>query len=192
MRRLRAVMSVLAWTGTGGCALVLIVWFGSGWYSAGWVNSEGWAAYFLDGGLVSAYWYRPLARSRRVADAIWGLRRDEKKDGTAPTLRGRIYDACCTDYEYNKGRLVFTRSHPVRFGLAHRWYRTSRLATLQKLVCPLWLVFLWTALPTMLVWLVRPRLRFPPGHCQRCGYDLTGNVSGRCPECGIHTTKRPA
>jgi hypothetical protein len=24
----------------------------------------------------------------------------------------------------------------------------------------------------------------PPGHCQRCGYDLTGNVSGRCPECG--------
>ena len=24
----------------------------------------------------------------------------------------------------------------------------------------------------------------PPGHCQDCGYDLTGNVSGRCPECG--------
>lgn len=23
-----------------------------------------------------------------------------------------------------------------------------------------------------------------PGHCS-CGYDLTGNVSGRCPECGI-------
>jgi predicted Zn-ribbon and HTH transcriptional regulator len=20
--------------------------------------------------------------------------------------------------------------------------------------------------------------------CQKCGYDLTGNVSGRCPECG--------
>jgi hypothetical protein len=25
---------------------------------------------------------------------------------------------------------------------------------------------------------------FPEGHCQMCGYDLTGNVSGRCPECG--------
>lgn len=23
-----------------------------------------------------------------------------------------------------------------------------------------------------------------PGHCTRCGYNLTGNVSGRCPECG--------
>lgn len=24
------------------------------------------------------------------------------------------------------------------------------------------------------------------GRCYRCGYDLTGNVSGRCPECGEH------
>lgn len=24
----------------------------------------------------------------------------------------------------------------------------------------------------------------PPGVCGGCGYDLTGNVSGRCPECG--------
>lgn len=28
------------------------------------------------------------------------------------------------------------------------------------------------------------RLRIPPGHCKKCGYDLTGNVSGVCPECG--------
>lgn len=27
-------------------------------------------------------------------------------------------------------------------------------------------------------------LRHPPDHCHRCGYDLTGNLSGRCPECG--------
>jgi len=25
---------------------------------------------------------------------------------------------------------------------------------------------------------------FPPGHCDWCGYDLTGNTSGTCPECG--------
>lgn len=24
--------------------------------------------------------------------------------------------------------------------------------------------------------------RYPLGRCQKCGYDLTGNVSGRCPE----------
>lgn len=26
------------------------------------------------------------------------------------------------------------------------------------------------------------------GHCKQCAYDLTGNVSGRCPECGTATT----
>lgn len=26
--------------------------------------------------------------------------------------------------------------------------------------------------------------RARPGRCRHCGYDLTGNVSGNCPECG--------
>jgi predicted amidophosphoribosyltransferase len=26
------------------------------------------------------------------------------------------------------------------------------------------------------------------GHCLRCNYDLTGNVSGVCPECGTPIT----
>jgi hypothetical protein len=30
----------------------------------------------------------------------------------------------------------------------------------------------------------RTMQRLPAGHCQACGYNLTGNVSGRCPECG--------
>jgi hypothetical protein len=28
--------------------------------------------------------------------------------------------------------------------------------------------------------------------CGNCGYDLTGNVSGKCPECGMPTTQKPA
>ena len=28
------------------------------------------------------------------------------------------------------------------------------------------------------------RRRFPGGHCQQCDYNLTGNESGTCPECG--------
>ena len=31
--------------------------------------------------------------------------------------------------------------------------------------------------------ILRRLSRRPPGHC-RCGYDLTGNISGVCPECG--------
>src|ERR1043166_499316 len=30
----------------------------------------------------------------------------------------------------------------------------------------------------------RKRARYLPHCCQSCGYDLTGNTSGRCPECG--------
>ena len=26
--------------------------------------------------------------------------------------------------------------------------------------------------------------RWQTGHCKQCGYNLTGNTSGRCPECG--------
>jgi len=31
---------------------------------------------------------------------------------------------------------------------------------------------------------IRRRRLPPPGHCLSCGYNLTGNTSGRCPECG--------
>jgi hypothetical protein len=50
-------------------------------------------------------------------------------------------------------------------------------------VLPLWIPFLIVAFPTAYFWW-RDRRRIPPGHCQNCGYDLTGNVSGICPECG--------
>ncbi len=50
------------------------------------------------------------------------------------------------------------------------------------IVMPGWLPVVAGLVPVTLFWW-RDR-RIPPGHCQRCGYDLTGNVSGRCPECG--------
>ncbi len=46
---------------------------------------------------------------------------------------------------------------------------------------PLW--FFVVCLLLLTVWAWWPH-RAPPCACRRCGYDLTGNVSGRCPECG--------
>ena len=47
---------------------------------------------------------------------------------------------------------------------------------------PFWILFAMITIPTAFLW---HRDRRPPkGHCQTCGYDLTGNVSGVCPECG--------
>ncbi len=51
-----------------------------------------------------------------------------------------------------------------------------------ELQLPLWILFVIAASATVVLWWRdRP---IPPGHCQHCGYNLTGNVSGRCPECG--------
>ena len=35
----------------------------------------------------------------------------------------------------------------------------------------------------ILLWPERPDWT-KPGHCVSCGYDLTGDTTGRCPECG--------
>ncbi len=48
---------------------------------------------------------------------------------------------------------------------------------------PLYILFLTVAIPTLLVWRVWPKPD-KPGH-GRCSYDLTGNTSGVCPECGV-------
>jgi len=52
-----------------------------------------------------------------------------------------------------------------------------------QLACPLWCVFLALAIPTAWLWRRDSKARHPPGHCRNCGYNLTGNVSGICPEC---------
>jgi hypothetical protein len=66
---------------------------------------------------------------------------------------------------------------------------TYRKAESWWIMLPFGWVFLLVAAPTVFLW-YRDR-RPPPGHCRNCGYDLTGNLSGACPECGTRvTTKR--
>ena len=72
-------------------------------------------------------------------------------------------------------------------------YFTARLDTTQVwrpfmarrvIVMPLWMCLVLPVVPTaVLFW--RDRRRIPPGHCRACGYNLTGDVSGVCPECGV-------
>jgi hypothetical protein len=52
---------------------------------------------------------------------------------------------------------------------------------------PFWFLALLTAaIPTVrLVTRLRQRRPFEQGHCPACGYDMTGNVTGVCPECGM-------
>ena len=48
---------------------------------------------------------------------------------------------------------------------------------------PIWIPLLAMAILTAWLWWRNRNRKHPPGHCQRCGYDLTGNVTGVCSEC---------
>jgi len=55
----------------------------------------------------------------------------------------------------------------------------------------LWVVFVGLTTVSGALSLVARRSQ-KPGHCCLCGYDLTGNTSGTCPECGSAVPGRAA
>jgi len=53
------------------------------------------------------------------------------------------------------------------------------------LFCSFYIVMLCGPILGLVLFAIRPKGPcYPEGHCQSCGYNLTGNVSGRCSECG--------
>ena len=80
--------------------------------------------------------------------------------------------------------LLAPRASAYRFGPA-----TDRalLTSLPIRYLPFVSLVLLTAI---LFWV--DRQRWPKGHCQACGYDLTANTSGICPECGTPQDDQPA
>ena len=73
------------------------------------------------------------------------------------------------------------------FGIDPPQFKRDAISTYVYL--PLWVPFLLVAAPTALL-LYRDRRRTSPGHCPKCGYNLKGNVSGRCSECGTPIDQR--
>lgn len=69
------------------------------------------------------------------------------------------------------------------------WPVTDPFVGIIAVFVPLWIPLGLFLVPTAFLW-SRDRRRIPFGHCQKCGYDLTGNVSGVCPECGATAAKK--
>ena len=67
-----------------------------------------------------------------------------------------------------------------------QWHPTLEFEgpVVASLAVPMWIPFVLIAVPSFIAWRVTRHL---PGHCRKCQYDLTGNVSGVCPECGSKT-----
>jgi hypothetical protein len=69
------------------------------------------------------------------------------------------------------------------YGLGLPWYLWKSYPGSHRFQCivPLWILLLISTVFTGILWRID---RHPKGFCSRCGYNLTGNTSGICPECG--------
>jgi len=66
-----------------------------------------------------------------------------------------------------------------------------RIAPFWLAAAPFWLAGLAALLMALQAVRDERALRLAPPHCSRCGYDLTGNLSGTCPECGYTLPLEP-
>ena len=156
-----------------------------------WVGLALCAAIFSAWG-VSLLWpfswrYGEARRSLDVTGGLVGYREWTLPD--APIFVEREY-AKALDGVFPEGyfRHVWAADRPINlryFGI--RWPGVSRRSFVRGAFVPLWLPFLIVLIPTIfLFWGDR---RYPKGSCQSCNYNLTGNTSGICPECGTPIPK---
>ena len=78
---------------------------------------------------------------------------------------------------------VGENDHPMRLWPVFRRFANPLVGRVSSIGVPLGIPLL-VCVFTIILLMRLDRRRILPGHCQNCGYDLTGNVSGRCPECG--------
>jgi len=85
---------------------------------------------------------------------------------------------------WQRGRWLVVMQKPIiwhqNFFALPNFFRCTGVG---EITIPGWVPLILLALPSLLLW--RLDRRPPPGHCPRCRYNLTGNTTGVCPECGL-------
>ena len=98
-------------------------------------------------------------------------------------------------WQWHSGPLTLTALAPRWHLCGFEWYswNASLLSGssiwVRTVVIPFWFLAALISVPPVLhlTGTIRRRwveLRFRRGHCPRCGYNLTANTTGVCPECG--------
>lgn len=141
----------------------------SGFFTACLFGEHGQACYGLGRGAVFIGWLHPMT----PAWNRFGIRDAEIGD-----LRRWECDWHSFDQTWLPHRRLVALT-PVR---PTDRRRTFIMGMYDCILLPLWPIVAGSSLATMFLWLRRRRLI--PGHCGACGYDLQGNVSAVCPECG--------
>ncbi|MCP4591424.1 MAG: hypothetical protein GY842_11815 [bacterium] len=94
----------------------------------------------------------------------------------------------------NEHLLLVTQPYEDLFlpGLHVSWLPGQTGCSHYGLVVPLWFLFVVLSAYPLVAFIrgpVRCYRRRRKGLCTTCGYDLTGNESGRCPECGAEAPR---
>jgi hypothetical protein len=127
----------------------------------------------------------------RLGGPTWQFQTD---DATPQAQPRRITCTSVPVFPYDS----YARGIPSRFGFGRGSYAyvagigpgMNRLGTRSVFIVPLGVGTSLTAgLPVVWGWCWMIRRRRIRGGCGACGYDLTGNVSGVCPECGTAVEK---
>ena len=126
-----------------------------------WVAGQGYeAAVVVPGNIVLGFDIEGLSASTANVDVRTYAKTTIRRHGR----RGKNFDR----------RMFF---HSANWGYGRN------ATTVQIFTLPFGLALSATTLATVLLW-YRDRRRVAPGRCLRCEYDLTGNRSGICSECG--------
>ena len=165
MRRRSRLLRVTKWGGVAACVLVATAWIFGAWYSFGCDHPTG--RLELRWGILNlTHRTGNPPPSNQSGFAVLPFRPNIEAEWLPRFRQYRLQFVPAT----NTLSLAPTPMPNAKF----RW-------TEHHLSLPLWMLLTVLAVPTALLsW---PARRPPPGHCP-CGYDLRGNVSGRCPECG--------
>ena len=167
---------MLKWAGMAVCVLLLALFVGCVWYGVVWRSSK------------RPRWWFAIVYGQVALGAAFS-------DPSALVFPEPPPDPYCwKELGYPPGWRVYRDARSMRQRLrfwawlpAVERYPSGRRASFLVWV-PIWMPLVLVALPTAFLWRL-DRRRIPPGHCLKCGYNLTGNVSGVCPECGTPTTQ---
>lgn len=113
------------------------------------------------------------ARAQALASANHPLRRDRAAAGWSIQWRPFWRESRLSWFARFGGQLPAARPSP-----------RAAAPPGSETIFPLWLILIPLAFPAVRCLRKRPL----PGHCRKCNYNLTGNVTGICPECGKATS----
>ena len=157
-----------------------------------------------------AKWAGPVMCAIIVVAGCWSSREDRVPFVYfSPFITASLYEGRLTIWTYPNRTLAteggwrycpefheYNRLHRYGFNLpsvvheqrsGNHWLVRSSWTWYIRL--PFWLLWLTFAIPTAILW-HRDRQSHKPNHCEICGYNLTGNESGICPECATPVPKQ--